>query len=274
MPTLIVTVPVVQPWPLQPVNLESAPAVAFKLTTVPLSNNAKQVAPQLMPAGVLITLPLPVPFLVSDRENFVWGLSELNVALQVLATSIIIFPVLHPVPFQPANVEPGAGVAVRLVSVPLVNDAEQELPQLMPRGLLVTVPLPVPFFVTDRIDFVWAGCGLKVAVQVLVTSMVGTPLLQPVPLHPPNVEPTAGVALNVTRVPLPNDAEQVPPQLMPAGLLVTVPFPAPLLVTVFTKRTVSVNCCAGGGGVVPIGVVPQTSGADGELPALLKAFTR
>ncbi|HEY2920706.1 MAG TPA: hypothetical protein VGK77_17115 [Candidatus Binatia bacterium] len=147
MPTLIVTVPVLQPWPLQPVNVESAPAVAFKVTTVPLSNNAEQVGPQLIPAGVLITLPLPVPFLVRDRENFVWELSELNVALQVLATSIIIFPVLHPVPLQLAKVEPAPGVADRLVSVPFVNDAEQVLPQLMPEGLLVTVPLPVPFLV-------------------------------------------------------------------------------------------------------------------------------
>jgi hypothetical protein len=274
METLIVTVPVLQPWPLQPVNLESAPAVAFKVTTAPLSNNAEQLGPQLIPAGVLITLPLPVPFLVSDRENFVWELSELNVALQVLATSIIIFPVLHPVPLQPAKVEPATGVAVRVVSVRFANDAEQVLPQLMPEGLLVTVPLPVPFFVIDRIEFGWTGCGLKVAVQVRATFMVVTPLLQLVPLHPPNVEPTAGVAVNVTRVPLLNDAEQVPPQLMPAGLLVTVPFPVPLLVTVFTKPIVSVNCCAAGGSVVPIGVVPQTSGADGELPALLKAFTR
>jgi hypothetical protein len=260
MPTLIVTVPLLQPWPLQPVNLESAPAVAFKVTTVPLSNNAAQVGPQLIPAGVLITLPLPVPFLVSDRENFVWELSELNVALQVLATSIIIFPV-HPVPLQPAKVEPVAGVAARLASVPFVNDAEQVLPQLMPEGLLVTVPLPVPFFVIDRMDLVWTGGGLKVAVQVLVTFMVVIPLLQPVPLHPPNVEPTAGVAVKVTRVPPLNDAEHVPPQLMPAGLLVTVPFPVPLLVTVFIKPIVSVNCCAGGGGVVAAGVVPQTSGA-------------
>jgi hypothetical protein len=119
----------------------------------------------------------------------------------------------------------------------------------------------VPFLVIDRIDLVWTGCGLKVAVQVLATFMVVTPLLQPVPLHPPNVEPTAGVAVNVTKVPLPNDAEHVPPQLMPAGLLVTVPFPVPPLVTVFTKPTVSVNCCAGGGGVVAAGVVPQTWGA-------------
>jgi hypothetical protein len=98
-------------------------------------------------------------------------------------------------------------------------------------------------------------------VQVLATSMVVIPLLQPVPLHPPNVEPAAGVAVKVTRVPPLNDAAHVPPQLMPAGLLVTVPFPVSLLVTAFTKFIVSVNCCADGGGIAAAGVVPQTSGA-------------
>ena len=49
-----------------------------------------------------------------------------------------------PPPLQPVNVDPGAGVAVR-VTAPL-KDAEQVSPQLMPPGELVTVP--VPTFVT------------------------------------------------------------------------------------------------------------------------------
>jgi hypothetical protein len=91
--------------------------------------------------------------------------------------------------------------------------------------------------------------------------MLTTPVLQPVPLQPAKVEPEAGVAVSVTVVPLLNAAEQVLPQLIPAGLLVTVPFPVPLLVVVFTKLILSVNCSVGGGGVVlDAGVVPQTSG--------------
>jgi hypothetical protein len=73
-------------------------------------------------------------------------------------------------------------------------------------------------------------------------------------------------------VALANEAEQVPPQLMPAGLLVTVPFPVPLLFVVFTKLTVSMNWV--GVGVVTDGVVPQTSGEFWEIPASLNAFTR
>jgi hypothetical protein len=52
---------------------------------------------------------------------------------------------VHPVPLQPANVEPLAGVAVKVTIVPLLYDAEHALPQFIPEGLLVTVPLPVPY---------------------------------------------------------------------------------------------------------------------------------
>src|SRR5437879_10933710 len=53
----------------------------------------------------------------------------------------------------------------------------------------------------------------------------------PVPVHPPPVQPVnaefaCGVAVSVTAVPIGKLAEQVPPQAMPAGLLVTVPSPA------------------------------------------------
>ncbi len=54
--------------------------------------------------------------------------------------------------------------------------------------------------------------------------------VQPPPLQPAKVEPAAGVAVRVTAVPLANAAEQVAPQVMPAGALETVPVPAPAVV--------------------------------------------
>ena len=50
---------------------------------------------------------------------------------------------------------------------------------------------------------------------------------QPLPLQPVKVEPAAGTAVKVT-APFVNEAEHVAPQEMPAGLLVTVPLPAPV----------------------------------------------
>jgi len=47
-----------------------------------------------------------------------------------------------------------------------------------------------------------------------------------------NVEPAAGVAVNVTTAPSLNDAAQVAPQLIPAGELATDPEPEPFFVTV------------------------------------------
>ena len=58
---------------------------------------------------------------------------------------------------------------------------------------------------------------------------------QPPPLQPVKVEPAAGVAVNVTAVPLAKLAEQVAPQLIPTGELVTVPLPVPAGVTVRAK---------------------------------------
>jgi len=61
---------------------------------------------------------------------------------------------------------------------------------------------------------------------------VHAPVPVQLPLQPVKVEPAAGAAVKVTMVPMANAAEQVTPQEMPAGLLVTVPLPAPVFETV------------------------------------------
>ena len=67
-----------------------------------------------------------------------------------------------------------------------------------------------------------------------VTVHVPVPV-QPPPLQPLNVDPAAGAAVKVTAVPLANAAEHAAPQEIPAGLLVIVPVPAPVLLTVSVK---------------------------------------
>src|SRR5829696_1082974 len=63
----------------------------------------------------------------------------------------------QPSPSQPANVDPDAGVAVSVTSVPCGKPAEHSGPQLMPDGSLVTVPLPPPDLTTVRVRVVGVG---------------------------------------------------------------------------------------------------------------------
>src|SRR5262249_29435051 len=73
--------------------------------------------------------------------------------------------------------------------------------------------------------------GVTVVSAVIVTTQVPVPV-QPPPLQPVKVEPVAGVAVNVTWVPVAYEAAHAVPQLMPPELLVTVPPPAPNILTV------------------------------------------
>ena len=75
---------------------------------------------------------------------------------------------------------------------------------------------------------------MTVVAALSVTEQVPVPE-QPPPLQPVKVEPAAGAAVKVTAVPLANAAEHAAPQEMAAGLLVIVPVPAPLELTVSVK---------------------------------------
>jgi len=73
---------------------------------------------------------------------------------------------------------------------------------MIPAGLLVTVPVPVPLFTTVRVFP--ADTRLKVAVTLFAAFMVTVHV--PVPEHPPpdhpaKVEPDAAVAVNMTLAP-------------------------------------------------------------------------
>src|SRR5207244_3221624 len=53
----------------------------------------------------------------------------------------------HP-PVNPEKLEPESGTAVSVMLVPAANSVEQLAPQLIPAGLEVTVPVPVPDLLT------------------------------------------------------------------------------------------------------------------------------
>src|SRR2546421_10312 len=67
-------------------------------------------------------------------------------------------------PLQPVNVEPAAGVAVSVTTVPSASAAEQVAPQAIAAGELVTVPLPAPAGLTVNV------CMISVNVAVAVWS--------------------------------------------------------------------------------------------------------
>src|SRR5882724_183139 len=212
-----------QPPPLQPVKVELASGVAVKVTAVPLANGAEHVAPQVMPAGLLVTAPAPAPALLTVSVK----VCRANVAVTVVAALIVTMQVPvpeQPPPLQPVTVELASGVALKVMAVPLANGAAHVAPQAMPAGELVMVPVPVPDLLTVSVK----DCCAKVA----VTEVAALPVTeQPPPLQPVKVEPAVGAAVKVTAVPEANAAAHVAPQAMPAGLLVTVPAPAPALLT-------------------------------------------
>jgi len=51
--------------PVHPVKVELALGFAFSVTDVPVAKLALHVCPQLMSAGVLVTVPVPVPEVVT-----------------------------------------------------------------------------------------------------------------------------------------------------------------------------------------------------------------
>jgi hypothetical protein len=136
----------------------------------------------------------------------------------------------QPPPDQPAKREPAADTAVSVTPVPLSNFAEQVVPQLIPGGDENTVPAPDPVLATLN-----PCCAAKLAVTAwsacIATVQAFVPE-QPAPDQPAKREPAAGVAVSVTEVPSPYFAEQVAPQLIPAGADETVPAPEPALATV------------------------------------------
>src|SRR3989441_10132265 len=213
------------PPPLQPVNAELAPGVAVSVTTVPFTRVAAQVAPQSMPAGLLVTVPDPAPPGVTARVTI-----GANVAVTVVAADMVTVHVavlLQPPLDQPLKAEPASGAAVSVTSSSPTKLAVQVAPQSIPEGLLHTRPAPT-------VNTVSAKSGSKVAVIDVVANTVTLQCqgsIHPAPLQPAKMEASLGTAVRVTTVPIGKPEEHKPGQLMPVGVLVTVPAPEPTIVT-------------------------------------------
>lgn len=104
--------------------------------------------------------------------------------------------------------------------------------QLIPGGLLVTAPLPVPVVVTVR-----ASGPVKVAITFSAAVTVKLHVVVPEqPVQPLKYELVPGVSVSVTWVLSGNTAEHdFAGQLIPGGSLVTLP--PPPLIEIFTPSS-------------------------------------
>jgi len=220
-----------QPAPDHPWNTEPDTAAAVRVTCEFVVKAAVQVAPQSMPAGDEVTLPEPVPVRFTVRLN----VPRPNVAVTPVAALIgtTHWPVPeHPPPDHPWNVNPGPGFAESVTGDPSLKLALQVDPQLMPEGADVTVPVPGPALVTVRTCWTMAKLAVTLVALLMVTEHGPVPAQPATPDQPVNDDPAAGVAVRRTLEPTLKLEAQVAPQLIPAGVEVTVPLPAPLRVTV------------------------------------------
>jgi hypothetical protein len=113
-------------------------------------------------------------------------------------TQVALVP-LHPTPDQPAKAEPVPTVSVSVTCVPALKLALHVVGQLIPEGLLDTVPVPVP----DRLTLkTGAGCVMVNVALTCSLALSVTLQVEAVPVHAPDQpvkdEFVAGVAVRVT----------------------------------------------------------------------------
>jgi len=182
-----------QPPPDHPVKFEFAPGASVNVTWVPGLKAAAQVDPQLIPEGVLVTVPVPAPVRVTLNRGKTLKVATADVFCCTVITQVAATP-LHAPP-HPVKVEFVLAVAVSVTWVPGLKAAAQVEPQLIPDGLLVTVPWPVPLCVMES-----SGNRLKVAAAEVFPFRVMVQVLRPLhaPPHPANIELPAGAAVSAT----------------------------------------------------------------------------
>src|SRR5213079_2985666 len=186
--------------PLQPENVAPAAAVAVSVTAVPGANAATHVAPQLIPAGLLLTLPGPAVATDSVKpcctKVAVTVVSAPSVTTQGPASE-------QPPPLQPAKTEPGSAFAVSVTVAPVEYWAAQVTGQPIAPSVLLIVPLPEPLLATVSVTVGSSKAAITVVASATASLQALVPA-QPPPVQPLKTLPAAGVAVSVTTAPAPN----------------------------------------------------------------------
>ena len=142
---------------------------------------------------------------VVEVTNTRFGVTTAALNVAVIVVSLVIGAVQAPVPVhapdQPAKVAVPAGAAVKTIAVPQATVSVQSVPQAMPAGLDVTVPLPVPALTTVSVHCGAPKVAVTITAPVTVTVQVGAVPVQPPPDQPWKVDAPVGVAVSVTVVP-------------------------------------------------------------------------
>jgi hypothetical protein len=114
-----------------------------------------------------------------DVVEVVVVVATLNVAFTASAPLIVSeqVPVPMQAPLQPANVAPGLAAAASMTAVPLLKFVLHVPGQLIPAGLLVTVPLPVPGNVTFKGGLMATSSWMRGIVRVVLGMVIGLPVV-------------------------------------------------------------------------------------------------
>jgi hypothetical protein len=146
-----------QPPFVQPANTDSSAGVAVSVTLWPGPYCSLQSPGQLMPAGVDATSPMPLPAIVMTIEFASANVGAIEMSAPIVTTQSPV-PEQLPSP-QPMKIEPDAGVAVSVIFVPSKNASVQSVPQSMPVGLDVIVPMPLPVTAIVTVRFSVGGAA-------------------------------------------------------------------------------------------------------------------
>jgi hypothetical protein len=110
----------------------------------------------------------------------------------------------------------------------------------MPAGAEITVPVPVPLFVTVRVP-PRSNLASQVISALSLTWAVGLePALEHAPPQLVKIDPEAAVAVSATGGFGEKGAVQVEPHIIPVGTEVSVPLPVPLFVIIRTDAGLKV----------------------------------
>src|SRR5204863_178645 len=137
--------------PVHPVNTDKVAGVAVSVTAVPITKSLLHAAPQLIPAGDEVTVPLPIPVIDTVSVNRL----SMKIAVTDLAfviETVHVVPETESQPVHPVKSEFAAGAAASVTCESLGNCAVHVVPQPRPAGVDVTVPVPSPCRTTASVS--------------------------------------------------------------------------------------------------------------------------